>query len=756
MPKNPNEMTDFDDPFAPNEMNPDDEKKKSKKKKADEDLKDGQDEKKRKGLWLTDEELTEVKENIEAAIKYQKSDDRWEHWHEYLDYINCRWDSIHDDDDGEPCNVNSIFSNLQVEIPTLYFQHPHVNVFAKRPSFKREKFKPGMATPVMYQVDNIQGAKLLEVRLNNVFDDINIEPIIERGVVDALAPYGYAVWKVGYGFNTEFEPDLNQEVTKTTYWVRRVDPRNVLIDPLASSFNDREFTVERIARKKKHLLRNQLYLKEEIEKLKPGTPEIYKKRLDGIEGYKPKLIEFFEYHDHVNKTIHWVVINKGKAVEIRQPLKVKNWMEGSDFVFLDLNVATDDNVYPLSDIEPVIDQAKARNRIRTAQTKHIENWGISVFVESDFWISEEEEEVFRRSGNGVNMYKVRNNALRENGMEIVPAPAIPRDLYTMDEVYKRDNDETLGITDAQKGQTTGDTKAEVLTVNNAANIRISRRRRKVKLAIIEIAKKLAALIRANDDSKTVLNVSGKMDDDDFIEFLKKEFKDFNPEVPFLEVDKQSWQGDYNFNFELEEMLERPKAVQIQQLLNTVNQLSTHPIFLEAHAKVMDPAHVIRKAYELQGMKVEDLKKQKLTPEIPDDMENEMAERGVQIPDPHEKNNHPQHIFKHLALVREMQAKLPLLLQAAIDPQTGQPKDMEALEAYMIVKRAIQILQEHVVKHYQMDQANEAKAGGQPMATRAQPNINGGTATPPASNLQTPGAEAGTPTEFGIQRNSGAI
>lgn len=748
----------FDDPFAPNQMKPGDSDghKKDKPGKKGEVPDDELKEKKRKGLWLNKEELLEVKKNIEMAIEYQKAEDRWDKWHEYLDYLNCRWDNG-DMYYEDTVNVNSIFSNLQTELPTLYFQHPNVNVHAKRPHFTGTIETP--QGPMKMKYDNIHGAKLLGIRLNQIFDDIGIEQTVERGIVDALAPYGYCVWKVGYGFQTEFDKTLDQEVTKTTYWVRRVDPRNVLVDPMAPSFRERSFTAERICRQKKKVLKNKLYETESVRKMKTKIPEVYKRRFEQFgEKYKTEIIEFYEYHDHDKKTVHWVAID-GTPMEIREPVsRKKSWIEGSDYVFSDLNVATDDSAYPVDDITPVVDQAKARNRIRSSQVKHYENWGLTVFLENDFFINDEDEEVYKKLGNNVGVFRVGDGAISGQKIQIVDAPRIPPDLYQMDEIHRRDNDETLGISEYQRGGAVqGATATEAQIVANNSNVRISRRRRKVKLAIIEISKKLAALISRFDDAGDVLNVASEVEDDGFVQYVRKNFDpDFSPEVPFLMANRKAWQGDYNFNFEIEEMVERPKAVQIQQLMNTITQLYQIPTLAPVVNEAMDAKHVVRKIFELQGMFPEHLKRQSLTPLIPPDLENDMADRGIEIPPPNKMDDHMRHIFQHMSLTKEMTSKMPLLMQAAVNTATGEMKNPEAMQAYLQVKKSIQLLKQHVVEHYKMDQAdaqNAAMMGQVPGGGGTNQSING-----PRVPAQIAGGQQqpGAPTEMGIARNAGAV
>lgn len=673
---------DTDEIKSPNELPKDD---KEKKKVGD------------SVAYLTEAELKEVQKNIEAAEKYMKAQDRWEHWEEYIDYLNCRWSGVYDDDEAWHCNVNSLYSNIQTELPTLYFQQPRTNTSAKCPTFTKKIKTPYGEMSV--KVDNIQAAKLLGIRVNDVLDDADIETTTEQVITDALAPYGYGVFKIGYGFATEFDKNLEQEVTRTTYWVRRVDPRNVWIDPMASDFKLREFTVEKFVRRKSSLLKNSLYDKKKVEDMKCDIPDSLKKRFESLDGWDPKLVEFFEYHDHFEKVVRWITL-KPKVMEIRKPIsKKKSWIEGSDYVFLGLNAKTDDSAYPLSDIEPVIDQAVMRNRIRTQQCKHLRNWGITVFVESQFFGDELQEIKWKESGNGVIFLEVADGALQSNKMQIQNPPPISADLYNMDGVLKADNDGTLGITEAQRGQTAGDaTKAEILTVANAANIRISRRRRKIKKALIEVVEKVAALIIEHDTDSTTVSLEDYANDDEFMKWVQKEYKDFNPDKPYLDINRESYQGDYLHDFEIEEMIDKPKAVQVQQLINTGVQLGGIPFLARAFLEAIDPQEYVQTILELQGLHTQKIKKHNPMSEIPPELENQLAEDGINIPPPNKKDNHARHIFMHLSLIKEMQSKLPLLFSAAVDQQTGQPKNPEAWEAYLQIKKAVMTLQNHVVLH----------------------------------------------------------
>lgn len=699
---------------------------------------------------LSADDLVSLKQEIEAAIAYQKSDNRLQDWDCHLAYLNCRWDDIYDNEDqdteGFRCNVNTIFANLQTEIPTLYFQQPTVNILPATPFFETEK-PNSLGAPLKIQVDNIQAAKLFEKRLNNVQKNIRMEPIVERVVADCLTPYGYGVFKVGVGFEYEARHDLGQQVGKTTYWVRRVDPRNVYFDTLASCFGDRQLTIEMIVRRKADLLKDPRYDKKKVLQLPTKIPDTLKGRFDKLEKkWDPGLVIFYEVHNEATRTVRWLSI-EGEPVEIRKPLKKKTWIEGSNYVVLPLNIETDDSIYPLSDSMPIIDQAKARNRVRTAQVKFLENWGVTAFIEAGFFDSEEAEETWRKAGNGTTVVKVKNGAIQGNRMLVATPPPIPRDWYAMDDVFRRDNDETLGISEYMRGQA-GDasTKATtVQTVQNASNIRIARRRRKIKLALIEIAQKLGALIMEHDTEGTMIDLRDHLEDEPFVKFLSENYG-FKKDVPFLNVTKEMYQGEYLYDFEIEEMLERPKSVQVQQLLTTIDTLGKNPAFLKPLLEESDPKHVVRTIFELQGMHVEGLKKNKPKVNFPPEIENEMAERGIEIPEPGPDDDDDLHQFTHLKLEREMAARLPALLKGAAT------QDPEAVAAYLQVKKSIEILQRHIVAH---EQAKMMKAQTQAMISGA-PAGGGPLPANGPSIMQglVPPAAAPVASEMQINQNAG--
>jgi len=744
-PRNPNEPIGNSDPLAPNDFTAQDQG--AFNYPAD---KNGAEPKSAQGLaLLTEEELAEWKKKIEAGIEYQKADGRWDRWNENLNYLNCRWESIHwQKPDQDHWNVNSIFSNLQAEVPSLYFQQPDVTCNATKPTFKRQ-----LANGTTIDVDNLQAAKLLGIRVNQIYGDTPIEPTIARGIVDCKAPYGHCWWKVGYGLLTEFKPDLNQEVTTTTYWVCRVDPRNVVVDPLAPAMNMREWTAERCIREKKRLKKNPLYLQDKVELMPEVIPDVIKSKLEKFSSsWQPKLVEYWEVHEHIEKTVRWISIN-GTPAEVRPPAKRQDWVEGSDYEHLELNLGTDDSVYALSDIEPVLDQAIARNLILTSQVNHIMTWGITVFCEGEFWANDQDPNKWLTVGNNVTVCQVKQGALSQNKMTVVQPPPIPADWFNMDRILKGQNDETLAITAAQQGQVTGGTKAEVMKVSQESNVRVSMQRRKIKLALVNITKKLASLVRAHDDEKTIIDLSGYESDQEFMGFLRDNF-DYKGAAPFLEVDKSAWQGEYNFDFEIEEMLDRPKAVQVAQMVSTWKDLGTIPQFAAVLDEEADARFALNWILEKQGMRLDSLKNPPSKAQMPPEFENQMAEQGIEIPPPHDKDMDDQHIFTHLSRRMEMQKALPKLQVGAVKG------DMEALQAYEELKLAIRVLEEHVVMHNlkkrkkekrlaSLKMADQAMASGMPQGPRP---VNG----PQVMAGAVPPQPAAPPTAEGIAQATGTM
>jgi len=651
---------------------------------------------------LSESARKDVQKEYEASREYQKMDNRLEKWHDHKEYLNCRWNDP-DSDDEDIVAINSIWSNAQTELPDLYFRQPKVTIEAESDTF------PITIGGQEMHLDNFEACKLFQIRINNVVKNMRVEPIWERIIMDSISPYGYGCGKVGYALETESE--WTNEYKRTSFWFRRLDPRNIFFDLFGDDFSQLQTTYEVIARQRSSLLSNPLYNKTAVREMRKASysdanlPEALKRRLEQAgKTYDPDIVMFVEVHDMQKKTIRWLDLD-GSPSEIRPPIRRKRWFEGSDYIFCSLNVQTDDNIYPLSDIDPIIDQAKSRSETRTSIEQHIRSWG-TIIGYPEGMLDDDKLENIKRVHDRL-FIPMSHELIAAGGFQVFDPPAISGDWYRLDDMDRRDNSETLGLPDYMQ-QGAKKTATHDALVDNKVNKRINRRRRKIQLAQLEMYRKIAGLIQEYDSGETRLNVGKHIEDKQLMEFLEKmsekqkDQRKFNPERPFISVTREWWQGEYGFDYEVEEQLDRPKGVQVQQLNNTVNTITGNPFLSRAfYDDPATPKKVIDKLFSLQGWNIESLKSPPKA-DIAAGVENEMIEAGdpmlgpemardLQLPMPSELNNDAEHIITHYRLMQELQSKLKPLMSKEMKT----PEDMQVGQ---FIQKSIQKLQKHLLMH----------------------------------------------------------
>jgi len=374
---------------------------------------------------------------------------------------------------------------------------------------------------------------------------------------------------------------------------------------------------------------------------------------------KSDLIIIWEYHDLEEDRIYWVLQDDSTEFPTdyaREPVDQPNPFEGSPYVPLVFNEDNDD-VIGMSDVEPVEKQALAINRIRTKQTRHVDGFGTVVHYEED---SIEPKELSKTTdtdhGKYVKVKKGRLGALHVSG-----TPSMGNDNYNMDSVHKEDMRTTLGITDYQQGGADSRKATEAQIITNAANVRIMERRDVIYDFVIECVRRLSALIQTFSEEEEFLNVADMEFGEDFVDYLKNDYG-FNPEIPFLRMKREDIQGEYNFKFSIEDMIVRPKEVQAQQFLQFLGLMGNPTMTAAAQEEGISLGKIFVKASELLDVDLEELKEGGPI-QIPPLKENMMFKQGMEIPDPHKKDKHDEHMLIHNPVIQEITQSGQQLMQA---------------------------------------------------------------------------------------------
>lgn len=608
-----------------------------------------------------------VLERIKAAEKWVKSgpyktdDARWKQWEKNQKYLLCVWT----DSPTDGVNVNTIYSNNNTIRPTLYFKDPRMTAKPTKPRFKVErgtdeegnqierKVIGDDGKPIM--VDNYTAARLISVKINHIIREIKFKKTTRKVISDNLCPYGIGWYKVGYT-NLTVGSEAKEGDKQIQYWVKRVDPRNVVYDWMSTDIDeDCRFIAERLVMTRKKALKRNWnvpksykcvlpdFLKEKSDKAKKGASE-------------DDLLIVWEYHDLESNYIRWILDDKSEEIIELESSEDPYPFEGSCYVPLVLNDNNDD-IIGLSDVEPVEDQAKAINRIRTKQTRHIDMFGTRTDYE-DGAILDSDIDNCMKNDHGLYL-KWQAGGL--NKSRVNPTPPMGNDNYQMDSIHKEDIRTTLGITDYQQGGAQSRTATEGNIIQNAANIRIEERRDIIYDAVIEVVRRLAAMVQHFCGEDEFMNIADENFDDEFVDVLKNEFG-YNPKIPFLHLSKDRIQGEYDWEFQIDDMISRPKEVQLQQWTNLLSVIGSSEFLMKGiEEEDVSMGKVVRKVFELAGADIDEVKRGGPA-QIPEEVENQMFLNGMEVPEPHRKDHHDSHILSHDRLVSELMQQAQMIQQ----------------------------------------------------------------------------------------------
>jgi hypothetical protein len=700
--------------------------------------------------------LKSIEQKIKAGLKWQEKgpytgdNTRKEQWKRNARYGRCVWDDGWTDGKLEAFNVNTIYAIKNTIRPNLYFKNPKVSAIPAKPNFTRDMYGNVVqenGRPKL--VDNYKTGRLFSVKLNYELREIGFKNILKRLIDDNLCPYGIGWIKWGFQALT-VAGHSNERDPKYSFWASRVDPRNVVYDHKATSQSEYKWAAERLTLTKSEAKENGMSIPE-------GTvcsiPEFIKDRNSDVEkGYDSdeELVVIWEFHDMVDKKIRWLLLDQNNApVEVKEPIDYPYSFDGCAIHPLVLDEDMDD-IIGFSIVEPIEEQCLAINRMRSKAVKQVDNFGVGI-IRTEGAVSEEEMKNFRKTEFGWEL------VLKDGMMgqfQIVSPPQIGSDQYNLSELHKEETRTTLGVTDYMTGGADSRTATEGNIIQNASNIRIAEKRDIIKDFVIQCVRRLAAMIQEFSSEEEYINLHNEEMGEDYVDYLKDNFG-YDPSIPFLRMTKQDIQGEYNFEFSLEDMIEVPKEVQLQQLTNMVGVIGQNQLLMEAaNNSGISMEKTLAKMFQLGGIDVNELKKggpAQLSPE----QENLMFMAGMEVPEPHPKDKNDEHILSHkrplmeleqqlkeieqqVTLIQQQQQQMQVAAQqhvndaiaTGIDPATMPPPDVpeemqQNIDALIMqaepIQNAIRRIKIHIQMHDMERQRKDRQklGGGSGMGQMAQ-------------------------------------
>jgi hypothetical protein len=640
--------------------------------------------------------LTQKKiyENIQNGVEWVKSGMsdtkgiRWDRWKKNKEYLNCQWKGSAKKD----VTVNTIFSNYRVKLPNLYFKNPTITAKPSKPLFAMDsngqKIVDEQGKPIM--VDTYASAKLFSVKINNELKRLKFKKIIKKCIGDVLCPYGVCYAKVGFSKLNVGQNEDTPESSDYDVWVSRVDPRNLIFDPFAEDLDSARFVAERIKLTKKEAKAMGFKIP---KKYSCSLPDFYKdKQSKNVD--EDDLVLIWEYYDQQEKRIYWLLDNgdqnsnhasSSKTVYdlsfeeksddwIKEPVENDAPFEGSCYSSFTFNDDNDD-IIGLSDVEPVEDQALAINRGMSKMQNHIDNYGTMTVVEEGA-INPDMAEALKEDTHGLFLFHKQGRP----APSVTSTPPLGQDNFNIDNLHKFNMQTTLGITDYQKGASIARTATEASYMQGALAVRIEDNKESIKEFVVDIVRKLGCLLQKYGKEEDYFDLSTEDLNDEFTEQLKEQYG-FNQKLPFLKLNRSQYQGEYVYDFNVDDMVMVPKEVQLQQWMQFFGLVTGNEFAMkEAKKEGISFGKVFKKIAELGGINIDEIKSGGPT-QSSAIKENMMFESGMEVPEPHEKDQDDEHILIHGQVAEKLNKQIQGLSQALqqIDMIEQQGKELAAIE-----------------------------------------------------------------------------
>ena len=625
--------------------------------------------------------IQQIKSNIRAGENwlktgnYSQANYRWDMWKANKAALRCDWTKKPMGAEESTFHTNIPYGNYRTIKPTLVFNDPYINVESKKPEFERDSMG-GVAvgedgTPRL-KSDNFAAARLMEVRMNHEIKQCKVKDVLRRCVGHAKGHYGIGWGKVGHqeltvsGFN-------NDRDNKTNYWVDWVDPRDKVFDWRAVEARKIRWEAERIILPKKDALDMGFKVPpSHVGKLPEHILERDKQAGEGVSRAMRDtaydFIEFWEYHDHDQKTIDWVLLDSpAESYFFMKETSVQPFpFEGSSYIPLVID-DDDDDLIGITDIQPISDYVDALDRMRTREVYHMDNFGTGLIEEESASAGlKDEKKKYKKTPYGYDR-KVKDGYI--NKIKIQTTPSMGQDHYNFSAVLTDEARTRIGITDYQQGGSNVQRKAtEAQIIRTDAALRVEDSRHAVGDFVIEIARRFSSMFQEFDTETEFYNVANEEFDDDFVEVLKNQYG-YNPKIPFLGLNRDRIQGEFDYSLNIEDMIHQPKEARAAQLARSIQAVAPNPILMQKlEEKGFDIGDAVIDMFELSGVNVK--KYQKGGPaQIPAMAENEMFKNGMEVPEPHRKDNDDEHILAHGPLRRQLEQAV-MELQGRLEKLQG--------------------------------------------------------------------------------------
>ena len=556
---------------------------------------------------------------VELARRYQMQNGNQDttrsgsRWDQNVKALAGDFNTAQELSNQEAIDVNIIRSNVKVKVAPLTINHPFVTVTATKGILKDGR-------------DNIRLAEKTELELNYWAKELEVRQVVRKAAIDGEATnHGYAYLgktQAGDGYDSKISDrrENHPTIKSGQPFVRRLSPKQVLVPPGYTDLEDCPWVDIVWIKPLRHVQQKFGERADDVQATEYVT-------VDG-DDKNQRFNEFLESDDVKMVKLHNVWDKETKKVYVfaqdytedflEDPIDWPWDLEGFPLVHYRPEDIPDE-YYGTPPISYTLPQQKELNAARTFTKGRFSRTKSSVFVTDS--VPDKVMDDYKKGLDG-QMYKI-GNIEGPIGQHMQFDNGLPLDQHGLayGQVIMSDIMQIDGISAEQRGSGDPNSDSATSSANIEKNVQIrgGERSDKIRTFYLQIFKKLWMLLKIFPDTKRTRRIVGAVAD---------QAKD----VP---ITRKDLHGEFDFDMDISAMVADTPQNRIVGAIQNYNLLGPDPM-INREQLVFDIINTQNKrnpeAYLLQ---LRDPKEEFET----------MLMRQVPV-EPHERDNHEQHIEMH--------------------------------------------------------------------------------------------------------------
>jgi len=430
--------------------------------------------------------VKEWRERVQRGVQSRETAQKM--WDRYVKfYQNKMWEGVDEKIRDDLATVNLVYPLVSIILETTYNQNPHIYVRPTRPEFAL-------------------AAEVLEFLVNHLWYDLKIDRQVRRCIKNATLQ---AIGPIELGFSGTFESGSIKPHDMP--YVKALLPKEFVTDPTCTTFDDEQSLFRGVQRSVSFRQFEEMYpkaakelkpkYKDKLGKIKDTPPVDEKLWPEGVPPWSR--VEYWQVQDLLTNRFYFIHDDLDEFVDVvDNPYSVEGFLSE----VLTFNEIPDE-LWPMSDVQPIEFQQKELNKMRTYMMRHWKKNFPFYIADENVW----SEEDLNKLVNADDLEFVLVSDPSEGALRVIQPQSAGTDFYQHHAEIKGDYREISGISEYYRGGTVPGTKTafETRQVQEGTAVRLQGHARAVTDFVESIARKLIQIVKDYYTLPIVAQIAGE-------------------------------------------------------------------------------------------------------------------------------------------------------------------------------------------------------------------------------------------------------